>query len=88
MPDKEFFAEINGKNVCVGNKKFMEHIGAEIVACSKCQHSKGTSVHVAIDGKYVGHIVIADQIKADASSAIANLKKIGIEKNSNANWRS
>ena len=73
-------AEINGKNVCVGNKKFMEHIGAEIVACSKCQHSKGTSVHVAIDGKYVGHIVIADQIKADASSAIANLKKIGIEK--------
>ena len=39
-----------------------------------------TSVHVAIDGKYVGHIVIADQIKADASSAIANLKKIGIEK--------
>lgn len=73
-------AEINGKNVCVGNKKFMEHIGAEIVACTKCQHSKGTSVHVAIDGKYVGHIVIADQIKADASSAIANLKKIGIEK--------
>lgn len=73
-------AEINGKNVCVGNKKFMEHIGAEIVACSKCQHSKGTSVHVAIDGKYVGHIVIADQIKTDASSAIANLKKIGIEK--------
>ena len=73
-------AEINGKNVCVGNKKIMEHIGAEIVACSKCQHSKGTSVHVAIDGKYVGHIVIADQIKADASSAIANLKKIGIEK--------
>lgn len=73
-------AEINGKNVCVGNKKFMEHIGAEIVVCSKCQHSKGTSVHVAIDGKYVGHIVIADQIKTDASSAIANLKKIGIEK--------
>lgn len=37
---------------------------------------KGTSVHVAIDGKYVGHIVIADQIKADASSAIANLRKL------------
>lgn len=73
-------AEINGKNVCVGNKKLMDFIGVEIVACNKCQHLKGTTVHVAVDGAYVGHIVIADQIKTDASSAIAKLKKAGIGK--------
>ena len=58
----------------------MDFIGVEIVACNKCQHLKGTTVHVAVDGAYVGHIVIADQIKTDASSAIAKLKKAGIGK--------
>ena len=74
------FAEINGKKVCVGNAKMMESIGATIVTCEKCQHLKGTTIYVALDGEYAGHIVISDQIKADAAPAIAALKKAGIEK--------
>ena len=74
------FAEINGKKVCVGNAKMMESIGAAIATCEKCQHLKGTTIYVALDGEYAGHIVISDQIKADAAPAIAALKKAGIEK--------
>ena len=75
------FAEINGKKVYVGNAKMMESIGATIATCEKCQHLKGTTIYVALDGEYAGHIVISDQIKADAAPAIAALKKAGIEKN-------
>lgn len=74
------FAEINGKKVCVGNAKMMDSIGATIATCEKCQHLKGTTIYVALDGEYAGHIVISDQIKADAAPAIAALKKAGIEK--------
>ena len=74
------FAEINGKKVCVGNAKMMESIGATIATCEKCQHLKGTTIYVALDGEYAGHIVISDQIKADAAPAITALKKAGIEK--------
>ncbi|ATV26324.1 heavy metal translocating P-type ATPase [Prevotella intermedia] len=74
------FAEINGKKVCVGNAKMMESIGATIATCEKCQQLKGTTIYVALDGEYAGHIVISDQIKADAAPAIAALKKAGIEK--------
>lgn len=74
------FAEINGKKVCVGNAKMMESIGATIATCEKCQHLKGTTIYVALDGEYAGHIVISDQIKADAAPAIVALKKAGIEK--------
>ena len=74
------FAEINGKKVCVGNAKMMESIGATIATCEKCQHLKGTTIYVALDGEYAGHIVISDQIKADVAPAIAALKKAGIEK--------
>ena len=74
------FAEINGKKVCVGNAKMMESIGATIATCEKCQHLKGTTIYIALDGEYAGHIVISDQIKADAAPAIAALKKAGIEK--------
>lgn len=74
------FAKINGKKVCVGNAKMMESIGATIATCEKCQHLKGTTIYVALDGEYAGHIVISDQIKADAAPAIAALKKAGIEK--------
>lgn len=74
------FAEINGKKMCVGNAKMMESIGATIATCEKCQHLKGTTIYVALDGEYAGHIVISDQIKADAAPAIAALKKAGIEK--------
>lgn len=74
------FAEINGKKVYVGNVKMMESIGATIATCEKCQHLKGTTIYVALDGEYAGHIVISDQIKTDAAPAIAALKKAGIEK--------
>ena len=74
------FAEINGKKVRLGNAKMMESIGATIATCEKCQHLKGTTIYVALDGEYAGHIVISDQIKADAAPAIAALKKAGIEK--------
>lgn len=74
------FAEINGKKVYVGNAKMMESIGATIATCEKCQHLKGTTIYVALDGEYAGHIVISDQIKADAAPVIAALKKAGIEK--------
>lgn len=73
-------AEINGKNVCVGNEKMMKSIGAEIANCDKCNHFKGTIIYVAIDGIYAGHIIISDQIKTDSAHAITTLKKVGIEK--------
>ena len=73
-------AEINGKNVCVGNEKMMKSIGAEIANCNKCNHFKGTIIYVAIDGVYAGHIIISDQIKTDSAHAITTLKKVGIEK--------
>lgn len=73
-------AEINGKNVCVGNEKMMKSIGAEIANCDKCNHFKGTIIYVAIDGVFAGHIIISDQIKTDSAHAITTLKKIGIEK--------
>ena len=73
-------AEINGKNVCVGNEKMMKSIGAEIANCDKCNHFKGTIIYVAIDGVFAGHIIISDQIKTDSAHAITSLKKVGIEK--------
>ena len=73
-------AEINGKNICVGNEKMMKSIGAEIANCDKCNHFKGTIIYVAIDGVFAGHIIISDQIKTDSAHAITSLKKVGIEK--------
>ncbi len=69
-------ATVNGKRVSVGNERLMTTIGADWHACS--QQAQGTVVHVAMDGQYVGHIVIADRIKADAAQAIADLKREGI----------
>lgn len=67
-------ATVSGRTVCVGNGRLMEHIGAEWHEC----HKVGTIVHVSIDGKYAGHIIIADQIKPDSKEAIKNLKSLGI----------
>ena len=69
-------AKVNGKVVCVGNKKMMESIGAQWHDCSKV----GTIIHVAIDGKYAGHIVINDRIKEGSAEAISQLKSLGVEK--------
>ncbi|MFR0782758.1 MAG: heavy metal translocating P-type ATPase [Coprococcus sp.] len=69
-------AKVDGKVVAAGNAKFMKKLGIEYHDCSHV----GTIVHVAIDGKYAGHILISDVIKEHAAEAIAALKKSGIEK--------
>ena len=69
-------AKVSGRTVCVGNSKMMEDIGLEAHNC----HLAGTIIHVAVDGKYAGHIVINDKIKEDSAEAIASLKRLGVEK--------
>ena len=69
-------AKVDGKVVAAGNAKLMQKLGIEYHECSHV----GTIVHVAIDGKYAGHILISDVIKEHAAEAIAALKKSGIEK--------
>lgn len=68
-------AIINGHKVAVGNTKLMESLG---VICQSCSHT-GTIVHVAIDEKYAGHIVISDVIKSHAKQSLAKLKEVGIK---------
>lgn len=69
-------AKVSGRTVCVGNSKMMEDIGLEAHNC----HLAGTIIHVAVDGKYAGHIVINDKIKEDSAEAISSLKRLGVEK--------
>ena len=69
-------AKVSGRTVCVGNGKMMEDIGLEAHDC----HLAGTIIHVAVDGKYAGHIVINDKIKEDSAEAITSLKRLGVEK--------
>lgn len=69
-------ANVGGRIVCVGNEKMMEAVGA---AWHKCHHV-GTIIHVAVDGKYVGHIVINDHIKDDSADAVSALRKVGVER--------
>ncbi|WP_308266468.1 heavy metal translocating P-type ATPase [Prevotella sp.] len=69
-------AKVSGRTVCVGNSKMMEDIGLEAHNC----HLVGTIIHVAVDGKYAGHIVINDKIKEDSAEAISSLKRLGVEK--------
>ena len=67
-------AVVDGKKIAVGNSKLMRKIG---VACQEC-HKVGTVVHVAIDGEYSGHILIADVLKPNAKKAIEALHRVGI----------
>lgn len=69
-------ASIDGQSVLVGNARLMSENGIE------CAENKaaGTTVHVAADGKYLGYIVISDEIKSEAHDAIAALKREGIER--------
>ncbi|SUO79582.1 heavy metal translocating P-type ATPase [Streptococcus equinus] len=68
-------AKVNGHDVAVGNTKFMDSLGADWKTC----HKVGTIVHVAIDGKYAGHIVISDCIKSDTKEALEQLRKAGVK---------
>lgn len=69
-------AEVAGRTVCVGNSKMMDDLGVEWHDC----HLAGSIVHVAVDGKYAGHIVISDVVKKDSAEAIRSLKKLGVDR--------
>ena len=69
-------ANVNGKSVAVGNCALMEGVGASWKACE----NHGTIIHVAVDGTYMGHIVISDRERADAPAAIASLKNVGVSR--------
>lgn len=69
-------AHVDGKVVCAGNDKLMDEIGVSWHPC----HRVGTTVHIAVDGIYAGHIVISDEVKPDAAKAIADLKAVGVRK--------
>lgn len=74
-------AKVNGQTVSVGNEKLMLSVGATVAECERCKKGDvGTVIHVAINGKYAGHIVIADRIKQDAAEAINRLKAEGVER--------
>lgn len=67
---------IDNMEVCAGNGKLMDEIGVSWHPC----HHNGTTVHIAVNGKYAGHIVISDEIKETSAQAIADLKERGISK--------
>ena len=69
-------ATVDGKEVAAGNDKLMESLGVPYINC----HSAGTIIHMAVDRKYAGHIVISDIIKPHAKEAVEALKKAGVRK--------
>ena len=69
-------AIVEGRSVCVGNTKMMERLGIQWHDC----HHVGTIIHVAVDGRYSGHIVINDRIKDDSAAAIETLRALGVGK--------
>ncbi len=69
-------ALVDGKQVAVGNEKLMKAVGADFEHCN----SVGTIIHVAIDGKYEGHIVISDELKENSREAMASLRQAGVDK--------
>lgn len=70
-------AVIDGQNVFVGNERLMEDIGVEIV--SKCTHT-GTTIHVAVEKDYMGHIVISDELKPQTEDALKLLRNQGVKR--------
>ena len=69
-------AKVDGMEVAAGNDKLMKHLNIPYQGC----HQTGTIIHMAINGKYAGHIVISDIIKPHSKAAIAELKKAGVER--------
>lgn len=67
---------VEGRAVCVGNTRMMDSVGAGWHDC----HHAGTIIHVAVDGKYAGHIVINDRVKEDSAEAVAALKRLGVSR--------
>ena len=69
-------AKVDGVPVAAGNHKLMEQLGIDFIDC----HSVGTIIHMAIDGKYAGHIVISDVVKPNSKQAIEQLHRAGVTK--------
>ena len=69
-------AKVDGVPVAAGNRKLMEQLGIDFIDC----HSVGTIIHMAIDGKYAGHIVISDIVKPNSKQAIEQLHRAGVTK--------
>ena len=69
-------ARVDGLQVAAGNDKLMEHLGISYISC----HEAGTVIHMAIDGKYAGHILISDVEKPNSREAIRELKKAGVRR--------
>ena len=67
---------VDGHTICAGNDKLMDEIGVKWHPC----HRVGTTIHVASDGVYLGHIVISDEIKSDAKAAVAALREEGVDR--------
>ena len=68
-------ARVNGKRVAVGNSSLMEAEGAAWHPC----HHVGTIIHVSVDGRYEGHVVISDRVKEDSAEAVRTLKSLGVK---------
>ena len=73
---KGIIATVDDTKVIIGNDKLMKYFGIKHIEC----HCTGTIIHMALNGKYAGHIVISDIIKENSKSAITELKKLGVEK--------
>ncbi len=69
-------AKVDGVSVAAGNHKLMEQLGIDFIDC----HSPGTIIHMAVDGKYAGHIVISDVVKPNSKKAIEQLHRAGVTK--------
>lgn len=76
VPGQGVRARVNGRTVCVGNPAMMESVGAAWHPCNR----RGTIIHVAIDGEYAGHVVIADVVKPNAREAVAELRRAGVRR--------
>ena len=76
LAGKGVVASVDEQEVAVGNEKLMTELGIEVIAC----RSIGTIVHIAVNGNYCGHIVIADQLKPNAIKAIDAVRKAGVNK--------
>nr|WP_300305473.1 heavy metal translocating P-type ATPase [uncultured Anaerostipes sp.] len=69
-------AKVDGREIAIGSDKLMKHLGISFIGC----HSVGTILHIAVDKKYAGHLVISDIVKPHSKEALRELKKAGISK--------
>ena len=78
-------AKVNGRIICAGNAKFMQELCVDFHDCKICKisgekHNSGSVIHVAIDGKYAGHVIISDVLKPNSHAAIQDLRTNGISR--------